>query len=276
MLINKDIREKLNNLFYLLKLQGHFSNSSLDKKVKIEQILAYLEIIHSEIRHRSKKKKLVLIDSGAGNCYLSFLVYYYYSVIEPREIEMHCVDINKKLMDSKAELAKSMNFRNIFFHAMDIVEFSINQKVDMVYSLHACDNATDKTMHLGIRTKAKVILSVSCCQHSLEMRSRNLKAVTRHSSFRDKMISMVSDSLRAILLENEGYKVNIFDFVSSRYTDKNTMVRAVKGECRRSKNNHQEYNEICSEFRLRPYLEELIHNTNILENQHSQEYFHRV
>ena len=258
MLIEKSEKEKLNHLFYLLRLQDRYSNSSLDKQVKIEQILAYLEIVHSEIRTSSKKRKLVLIDSGAGSCYLSFLVYYFYTVIEPREIEIHCIDINEKLMASKAELAKSMNFKNIFFHATDIVDFTANKKVDVVYSLHACDTATDKTMHLGLRSNARVILSVSCCQHSLEMRSKNLKAVTRHSSFRDKMLSMISDSLRAILLENEGYKVTIFDFVSSRYTDKNAMVKAVKGESKRSDSINQEYTAICNEFRMRPYLEELV------------------
>ena len=81
MLINRKIREELDDIFYVLKLQNKNYVVSLDKKVKIEQIISYLEIVHAEIRKSSKKRRLVLIDSGAGNCYLSFLIYYFYQKI---------------------------------------------------------------------------------------------------------------------------------------------------------------------------------------------------
>lgn len=258
MLIDKNIREELNNLFFLLKLQDRNSNSSIDKLVKIEQIIAYLEIIHAEIRKTSKKRKLVFIDSGAGNCYLSFLVYYFYHNIENREIEIHCIDINEKLMNSNAELANNMNFKSMSFHAMDIINFSINQKIDLVYSLHACDTATDKTMYLGIKNKAKVILSVACCQHSISMRPSTFKIIVRYKSFRDKLLMMISDTMRALLLEKHNYKVDIFDFVSSRYTEKNTMVRAVQKGFKKSIDAKEEYTNLSREFKMKPYLEELL------------------
>ncbi|RIJ45988.1 methyltransferase [Maribellus luteus] len=88
MLIDKNTREELNHLFYLLKLQDRFANSSPDKQVKIEQIIAYLEIVHAELRNTSRKRKLVFVDCGAGNCYLSFLIYYFYHKIESRELEI--------------------------------------------------------------------------------------------------------------------------------------------------------------------------------------------
>lgn len=260
MLINKTIREELNHLFFLLKLQDRNSNSSIDKQVKIEQIIAYLEIIHSEIRRTSKKRKLVFVDSGAGNCYLSFLVYFFYSKIENRPIEIHCIDYNEKLMESNKKLAQAMNFKGINFHAMDIAEFSIDKKVNLVYSLHACDTATDKTMHLGIRHNVKIILSVSCCQHSISMKPNALKTLTRYKSFRDKMLMMVSDSLRALLLEKNEYKVDIFDFVSSRYTEKNTMVRAIKTEFKKQIDAGIAYQQLSEEFKMKPYLEELLVN----------------
>ena len=258
MLINKEIREELNNLFFLLKLQDRHSNSSIDKQVKIEQIIAYLEIIHAEIRKASKKRKLVFIDSCAGNCYLSFLVYYFYNKIENREIEIHCIDYNEKLMTSNAKLASEMNFKNIFFHSKDIIEYSTDQKIDLVYSLHACDIATDKTMFLGIKTKAKIILSVACCQHSISMKPSSFKIVVRYKSFRDKMLMMISDTLRALLLERNEYKVDIFDFVSSRYTEKNTMVRAVRTGFKKQIDPIEEYNNLSRDFKMKPFLEELL------------------
>lgn len=258
MLLDRNIREKLNDLFYVIKLQDRNNAVSLDKQVKIEQILAYLEIIHSEIRKISKRRKIVMVDCGAGNCYLSYLIYYYYTQIDAREIEIHCIDNNKKLMDRNRDFAKQLNFNNMFFYTNDIEAFEMNKSTDLVYSLHACDTATDKMMHLGIRLEAKTILSVACCQHSFKMRSKSLKPLVRYKSFRDKTLMMILDSLRALLLEQEGYKVNIFDFVSTRYTDKNTMVRAIKASPKKDLNLKKEYENMCQEFRMKPYLEKLL------------------
>jgi len=258
MLINKQIREELNHLFFLLKLQDRNSNSSLDKQVKIEQIIAYLEVIHAVTRKTSKKRKLVLIDSGAGNCYLSFLVYYFYHKIENRDIEIHCIDYNKKLMEANEKLASEMKFHSMYFHSMDIADFSINKNVDMVYSLHACDTATDKTMYLGIKTNARSILSVACCQHSISMKASSFKPIVRYKSFREKMLMMISDSMRALLLERNQYKVDIFDFVSSRFTEKNAMVRAIRTGSQKQEAVVREYESLSKEFRMTPYLEELL------------------
>ncbi|TRX62022.1 methyltransferase [Fulvivirga sp. M361] len=262
MLITKEIKEELNHLFFLLKLQDRNSNSPLSKQVKIEQVLAYLEIIHANLRKTSKRRKLVFIDSGAGNCYLSFLVYYFYHKIENREIEIHCIDYNKRLMHLNEKLAADMNFNNIFFHPVDIIDFSTDQKIDLIYSLHACDTATDKTMYLGIKSKAKIILSVACCQHSISMKPTSFKIVVRYKSFREKILMMISDTLRALLLEKNEYKVDIFDFVSSRYTEKNTMVRAIRTGFKKRIDAKKEYDILSKEFKMKPYLEKLLLETD--------------
>ncbi|GAB7087915.1 methyltransferase [Marinifilum fragile] len=258
MLLNKNTREQLNDLFYIIRLQDRYGNASLDKKVKIEQVLAFLEIMHADIKKISKKKKLVFIDSAAGNCYLSFLIYFFYQKIDERDIEIHCVDINERLMAENRELAKRMNFDRMHFHANDISQFTFDGNVDAVYSLHACDTATDKTMHLAIRNNARFIFSVACCQHSITMRSKTFKSVIRHKAFRDKTIMMISDSLRAMLLELMGFKVSIFDFVSSRFTEKNTMLRATRTDFRKTFDIADEYKKVSEEFKMKPYLEELL------------------
>ncbi len=265
MLINKLNREELSDLFQVIKLQSRNAFISKDNEVKIEQVIAYLEIIHAEQRRTSKKRPLVLIDSGAGNCYLSYLVYYFYHHIEQRPVIIHCIDNNERLMQQNRELAMRLNFINMKFHAADIETFESEQPVDMVYSLHACDTATDKSIHLGIRSRARVILSVSCCQHSLSLKSDSLKAVIRHKAFRDKALMMISDSMRALLLEEIGYKVGIFDFVSSRYTEKNTMIRARRTEFRKQLNANNEYLKLQSEFGMRPYLEILVKKEVLVE-----------
>lgn len=123
MLINKINREELYDLFQVIKLQSRNAYISKDNEVKIEQVIAYLEVIHSELRKYSKKRPLVLIDSGAGNCYLSYLVYFFYQNIENRPIRIHCVDNNERLMKVNQKLARRMNFTEMYFHTSDIEEF---------------------------------------------------------------------------------------------------------------------------------------------------------
>ncbi|MBK3519264.1 methyltransferase [Carboxylicivirga sp. N1Y132] len=158
-----------------------------------------------------------------------------------------------------------MGFMDMDFHACDIDAFQPDDKVDVVYSLHACDLATDKSIYLGLRSGAKTILSVSCCQHSLTMKSDKLKAVIRHKAFRDKALMMISDSMRALLLEQSGYKVGIFDFVSSRYTEKNTMIRARRSEFKKQLDFEKEYLLLQNEFGMQPYLETLIGENVLIE-----------
>jgi hypothetical protein len=263
MLLNRSQKETLDRFFLEIKLKNKYNVSSKDQEAKIEQILAFLELLHAEIRKYSKKRRLVFIDSAAGNCYVSFLVYYFYTHIEKRKISIHCVDINEKLMHNARATAERLNFKNIYFHHKDILYYGSDDTVDMVYSLHACDTATDKTLYLGIKEKAKCILSVSCCQHTIKkhLRNQRYRGITKHRVFKDKMVYMVADALRALLLEMNAYKTDIIEFISSRYTDKNIMIRARKSNAGNMTNSRLEYEHISKEFKVAPMLEAYLDET---------------
>ena len=131
----------------------------------------------------------MLVECGAGNCYLSFLVYHYYSSIEKRPVVIHCIDNNERLMAKARELAGDLGFDRMFFHGRDIEGYRHEDRVDLVYSLHACDTATDKALHLGFANRARCILSVSCCQHTMKkgMRGGSFTGLTRHRVLKDKL-----------------------------------------------------------------------------------------
>ena len=257
MLIQNDEQASLNAFFQKIRLQNHQNESGKDKSAKIEQILAYLEVMHAQLRKYSRKRALVLIESGAGNCYLSFLIYYFYTQLDKRRVTIHCLDINARLMEKTREMARTLGFDGMFFHACDIADYQHAGAVDMVYSLHACDSATDKALYLGLRNRARAILSVSCCQHTLKkhLKGHPYKGITRHRVFKDKIVYMVGDSLRALLLEMHGYKVDILEFVSSRYTDKNIMMRAQKGHIHDMDALKHEYEKLRNAFHVSPSLE---------------------
>ncbi len=260
MLLQKKEKESLNSLFKSLRLMNCDGESGKDKSAKIEQILSYLEIIHSQVRGYSKKRNLVFVDSCAGKSYLSFLVYYYYTKVEGRPLTIHCVDTNEELMKNGKKLAEELGFSGLYFHTGDILDFKLNDKVEIVYSLHACDTATDKTLYLGIAHDAATILSVSCCQHSIKSGFRNsrYRGITKHSVFKERMMYMIGDSLRALLLEAEGYRTDIIQFTSSRNTDKNIMIRGRRMGSNKSIPSREEYEKIKSEFHVSPELEKYI------------------
>ncbi len=260
MQINKEDASSLDALFHTLHLMKDGKSAGDDRHFKIRQILSFLEIMDAELSKRSRKRTLVLLDSGAGNCYLSFLAYHYYNVLEKRPVIIHCVDRNERLMNNARSCAEGLGYTGMRFHACDILDFHFGGPVDLSYSLHACDTATDKALFLGLKLGAAGILSVSCCQHSLsrDFRGREMKGLTRFRSFNKRMLYMVADSMRAHLLEMEGYRVDLFDFTSSRNTDKNTMLRARKSGSRRNPSLEEEYNYLAENFNIRPALEILL------------------
>ena len=257
MLYHREVQESLNQFFEKIRLKDQNQQSGKKKTAKIGQILSYLEIINAQVRNYSRKRELVFIDCAAGNCYLSFLVYYFYSRIEKRPIRIHCLDHNQRLMTRNHHRAQTFGFEQMFFHTCDIDEYSHDGRPDIVYSLHACDSATDKTLFLGLRTKARNILSVSCCQHSIikKMRRHPYTGITRHQIFKKKLAYMVGDSLRAILLEMQGYKVDIIEFASTRYTDKNVMLRAKKAHTPNIEQLNDQYQMLQKMFNFSPALE---------------------
>lgn len=257
MLLRPEDETSLTDFFQTIIPQHRTKKSDKDKVAKLEQILAYLETLHAQLRRYSKKRDLILIDSGAGNCYLSFLVYHYYTHLDTRNIAIHCLDTNARLMEKARKLALTLGFDRMFFHASDIAEFVHPGRVDAVYSLHACDSATDKALHLGIRNRARCIFSVACCQHTIRnhLRGHPYKGITKHRIFKDRIAYMVGDCLRALLLEMHGYEVDIFEFVSSRSTDKNIMIRAHIGNQKNLEALDREYRKIRDTFHVTPPLE---------------------
>ncbi len=259
MVLSKEQKIELNEFFNKIKLNSSYSKN---QDAKINQIIAYLEVIHSRIRKYSYKRKLIFVEFAAGNCYLSYLVYYYYTFIDKRNIEIHCVDRNSSLMENNNGKSRDFGFNQMFFHSSDISNFSTDLKIDMIYSLHACDTATDKSLEWGIKNSIPYILSVSCCQHTIMKRTRSsiCKGISKHSVFKDRMIHMIADAMRALLLESEGYNTDVFEFVSSKFTGKNVIIRAIKSGQEPKINAKDEYERIKEDFKIYPELENYLKN----------------
>ena len=105
------------------------------------------------------------------------------------------------------------------------------EQIDIMIALHACDVATDYALHLGIRSGAAIIMCSPCCHKQIRPQMHTpatLKPMLQYGVHLGQEAEMVTDSLRALLLEACGYDTKVFEFVSLEHTNKNKMILAVK------------------------------------------------
>lgn len=243
------------------------NKSRQDKQKKVEQILAFVEQIAAVSNRYSASKSLQFVDGAAGSCALSFFVYQYYHSLLGCSVEIKSIDTNSALMDKAANMANNLGFSGMQFRDADILDVELSIRPDVVYALHACDLATDKAIALGIQSRARNILSVSCCQHSFRRRMRAGlvdKLLMKHQIYRDRMTYVVADTMRALLLEMVGYKTSIVEFVSSRATDKNTMVRATLTNLPASRSSIESYLRLVEAYGAAPRLEGYLQEYGLL------------
>ena len=140
------------------------------------------------------------------------------------------LDLKEDVIETCNGLAVRYGFEKLKFYQGDIASFTGESKVDMVVTLHACDTATDFALAKAVAWDAEVILSVPCCQHELnrQIQCEELEPVLKYGILRERMAALVTDGLRAELLEHAGYETQILEFIDMEHTPKNLLIRAVK------------------------------------------------
>lgn len=203
----------------------------LSKKYdKFKQINKFLEIVDDAVSKIDIKDNFRIIDFGCGKAYLTFALYYYFYNIRKVKVNITGLDLKEDVIKFCNEVAQKLNYEDLVFENGDIKDYNENIKADMVVTLHACDNATDAALVKAIKWDTKVILSVPCCQHEFfnKIKNDNLEPMLKHGLIKERVSSLVTDSLRSLFLETKGYKVNLVEFVDMEHTPKNIMIRAIK------------------------------------------------
>lgn len=198
---------------------------------KFKQINRFLEFIEDVLPTLPKERTVRIIDFGCGKSYLTFAIYYYLRVIQGMDIEIVGLDLKKDVILHCNELAVKYGYDKLKFMQGDISTFENETKnVDMVVTLHACDTATDFALEKAVNWNAKVILSVPCCQHEVNRQISNeeLQQVLKYGLIKERMSALITDAIRANLLEECGYEVQILEFIDMEHTPKNILIRAVK------------------------------------------------
>lgn len=225
---------------------------------KFRQINRFLEFIEDILPKLDKTRENVIIDFGCGKSYLTFAMYYYLHEMKGYPIRIIGLDLKKDVISHCGRLAEHYGYDKLQFYHGDIASYEGVDHVDMVVTLHACDTATDYALEKAVRWGAKVILSVPCCQHELNKQIKNdlLEPVLHYGLIKERMAALYTDALRAELLEHQGYRTQILEFIDMEHTPKNILLRAVYDG--KPKHNEKEIREILDFLQVRPTLYELL------------------
>ncbi len=230
-------------------------NSKYDK---FKQINRYLELVSDCIPYLDKNKTIRIIDFGCGKAYLTFALYDYLVLKMGYNVEIVGLDLKENVITFCSNLAKKLNFDDLRFEQGDIKGFNQFDYVDMVISLHACNTATDEALAKAVNWGAKVILAVPCCQHEFLKKIKNKKMIPmmKYGIIKEKLASLLTDSVRANVLEIMGYRTQVLEFIDMEHTPKNIMIRAFFEETPNVDKLVEEYKQFKNEWQISPYIEE--------------------
>lgn len=234
--------------------EGRIVSSRYDK---FRQINRFLEFIEDILPKLDRDRRLTILDFGCGKSYLTFAMYYYLCQMQKYEVQIIGLDLKEDVIRHCSELAVKYGYENLHFYQGDIASYEGVSQVDMVVTLHACDTATDYALAKAVEWGASVILSVPCCQHELNAQIKNdmLAPVFSYGILQERMAALITDGIRGELLKEQGYDVQILEFIDMEHTPKNLLIRAVKGKkpCK-----SKELRRCMSELHAEPTLAKLL------------------
>ena len=193
---------------------------------------------------------------------MTFAMYYYLHDMQALPIEVIGLDLKEDVIAHCNELAVRYGFTNLHFEMGDIAQFTGTDSVDMVVTLHACDTATDYAIEKAVKWGASVILTVPCCQHEVnaQINSEFLKPALKYGLIKERMSALLTDAIRANMLESLGYDTQILEFIDMEHTPKNILIRATRKSGMRPKGNVADQNmleQFTKELGVRTTLQQI-------------------
>ena len=196
---------------------------------KFRQINRFVELVDQTMR-QEQAEKIRILDFGCGKSYLTFILYWYFAVKRGMETEIIGYDLKRDVVDNCNSIAARYGYEGLRFEAADVTRDTLTDTpIDMVVTLHACDTATDYALAYAIGRHVKTIFSVPCCQHEINnsiRRGGELDLLLEHGIIKERVSALLTDAIRAAVLEGEGYETDLIEFVDFEHSPKNLMIRA--------------------------------------------------
>lgn len=197
---------------------------------KFKQINKYIEIVDGIIKDVPFGNSVNIVDMGAGKGYLTFALYDYMNTVLKKEAHIRGIEFRTELVTECKRIAALAGFENLEFEAGSIKDTSIDN-ADILIALHACDTATDEAIFKGITSGCEVIICAPCCHKQIrkQLNPENAaKNITEHGILKERLAEIITDTIRALIMEAFGYKTKVFEFIETEHTPKNVLIAGVK------------------------------------------------
>lgn len=256
-------------LLGLMNSDGKVIKSKYDKFRQINRFLEFVDDILQPVLELKQKagegpdSPVRIADFGCGKSYLTFAVHYLLTQIKGISCQIEGLDLKEDVIKYCNDITNKLELKNLIFHTGNISDYSGKDNPDIVITLHACDTATDFALQYAVERGAKAILSVPCCQHQVNQELGKQKTDNLPQAFepllkwgiiREKFSSLVTDALRGQWLENQGYKVQMLEFIDMEHTPKNILIRAIKSDGEKKKMQDLEKPELLQALNINPQI----------------------
>ena len=256
-------------LLGLMNSDGKVIKSKYDKFRQINRFLEFVDDILQPVLEIKQKagegpeSPVRIADFGCGKSYLTFAVHYLLTQIKGISCQIEGLDLKEDVIKYCNDITNKLELKNLIFHTGNISDYSGKDNPDIVITLHACDTATDFALQYAVERGAKAILSVPCCQHQVNQELGKQKTDNLPQAFepllkwgiiREKFSSLVTDALRGQWLENQGYKVQMLEFIDMEHTPKNILIRAIKSDGEKKKMQDLEKPELLQALNINPQI----------------------
>lgn len=227
---------------------------------KYKQVHRYLEVIEGLIPQIDKSKTLHIVDFGSGKGYLTFALYDFLTHQKNMKVHVTGVELRPELVDFCNEVSQQIGYDNLTFKS-GFIENVETPNIDMLIALHACDTATDDAILKGIVNNASLIVCAPCCHKQLRKQLKGVNhnnPMLKYGIFKERQLEMVTDTMRALLLERHAYNTKIFEFVANEHTRKNIMLVGQKTHKKPDQEMiNEKLNQIKTQYQIdQYYLEE--------------------
>ncbi|HVQ19363.1 MAG TPA: SAM-dependent methyltransferase [Actinomycetes bacterium] len=246
---------------------GQVKKSKTDKYRQVEEFVRLLDAAVREAQEsgRLASERLRVVDLGCGNAYLTFAIYHHLHEVMQRSVQIVGVDIKEQARRHNTDAAARLGWSDdVAFVEGEIGTANVEPPVDVTVALHACDTATDDALARGISWQSELILAAPCCHHDIQRQLRAASApspyglVTRHALLRERFGDLLTDSLRVHLLRRAGYRTDVVEFIDSKHTPRNVLIRAHRTGTPATQEQEAEYVALIEAWGVKPALETLL------------------
>jgi len=238
-------------------LLGRIKPSKMDKYKQVDEFLRLIsQTLDSDLL---KQDQVCVVDLGCGHAYLTFAVGEFLKD-KYKKVSILGVDERDESKEHNEKVALKLKVEAKFIAAK--ISDTPNQVVDIAIALHACDTATDDAIYWAVKNNAQVIMAAPCCMHELQTQIKEAPEpwalLTKNGLVKERLVDLMTDSLRAQILKLLGYRVDIVEFIGGEHTARNILIRAVKTNQSSSDIDKDRYQQMLSQWQIKPYLAKLL------------------